>query len=102
MRGSFATTLRARPKTADAGDWRSGRQLTLTRPLSGCLPRPAAPHPRPCTPSVPPGTRSPSGTPPRRQPRHPGPAASAAQPPAQVSPLCKESRSRRKVTSHMP
>lgn len=34
---------------------------------------------------------------------HPGPTASTAQPPAKrVSPLCKESRSRRKVTSHMP
>lgn len=44
----------------------------------------------------------------RRAPRlaasraHPGPTASAALPPARVSPLCKESRSRRKVTSHMP
>lgn len=74
----------------------------LSRPLSGCSPCPRRHHPEPGRGSVP-GPLEPAGRPPGTRPavsararRCPLAWAGAG------SPRCQESRSRRKVTSHMP
>lgn len=85
--------------------WPNGPGRTLTWPLSGCLPAPVQPTPGPrCVPQPRVPGRPPTGlTPghPASPPASRTPARASRRPEAaRVSPLCKESRSRRKVTSH--
>ena len=109
MRGCLTTSPPGAPQK-DRRGWLAGRSRADSH-----LAAPRVPAPPPLRPirGPAPGSVSPPQPPPRapgarRALRlaaslaHRGPAASAALPPARVSPLCKESRSRRKVTSHMP
>lgn len=106
MRGSLTITPPGAPPKRQARVAGQAAQGGLSPGRSpGACPAPGATHPGQVAGVRPP---APSTWRPPRHPRAPRLAASlahrrpAALQPARASPLCRVSRSRRKVTSHMP